>query len=318
MKKLFLSAIVALMGIMTMSASTVYCKMTQSWWTADGAAVGVYYWGTSSDPAWPGVRMSPVSGQDGMWSYDLPSGVSNVIFVRVNGDGAISDWGAKTKDLTLPTDGNNLYTITSTEPVWGNPGCDGAWSKYEGGTTPPTPGTGLEESGEDHIFALIGSIGGDWNVQEQLDEYKFDARGRWSGTLKTHPAKENISYVVIMDEEGNQYKTKGWQGENATKVTLYWANGFEDSNVWQLPAAQTIYLIMRKCTFKGSIEVEKVDQATYNAYTIDWGTTPTPGTAIQNVSATLDINAPMFDILGRKVNADYKGIVIQNGQKYIR
>ena len=76
--------------------------------------------------------------------------------------------------------------------------------------------------------------------------------------------------MVLTDEEGNQYKTKGWLGE-VTRVTLYWANGFEDSNVWMLPADQTLYIIMRKCTFKGSIELECVDQATYEAYTIDWG-----------------------------------------------
>ncbi|MBO4689755.1 MAG: DUF4832 domain-containing protein [Paludibacteraceae bacterium] len=31
----------------------------------------------------------------------------------------------------------------------------------------------------------------------------------------------------------------------------------------------------------------------------------------------LDMNAPMYDILGRQVGASYKGIVIQNGQKYL-
>ena len=40
--------------------------------------------------------------------------------------------------------------------------------------------------------------------------------------------------------------------------------------------------------------------------------------AIQTVSATLDLDAPMYDVLGRKVNADYKGIIIQNGHKFIR
>ncbi len=42
------------------------------------------------------------------------------------------------------------------------------------------------------------------------------------------------------------------------------------------------------------------------------------GTNIQLVVEKLDINAPMYDVLGRQVGTDYKGIVIQNGQKYIR
>lgn len=39
-------------------------------------------------------------------------------------------------------------------------------------------------------------------------------------------------------------------------------------------------------------------------------------TALEDVEA-LDVNAPMYNTLGQKVNADYKGIVIQNGKKYI-
>ena len=40
--------------------------------------------------------------------------------------------------------------------------------------------------------------------------------------------------------------------------------------------------------------------------------------AIENTEyPPLDLNAPMYDILGRQVGASYKGIVIQNGQKYL-
>ena len=42
-------------------------------------------------------------------------------------------------------------------------------------------------------------------------------------------------------------------------------------------------------------------------------------TAVENTTtkATLDINAPMYDVLGRQVNKSYRGIVIQNGQVYL-
>ena len=45
---------------------------------------------------------------------------------------------------------------------------------------------------------------------------------------------------------------------------------------------------------------------------------PTP-TGVENVvkEATLDLNAPMFDVLGRQVNKTYRGIVIQNGQAFL-
>ena len=110
--------------------------MAQGWWKTDNAAVAAYTWDPAEAPAWPGVRMNPVEGETDLWSMDVDTKkVTKVIFVRVNGDGDIQDWGAKTADLTIPTDENNLYTITSTEPVWGDPGCAGEWSIYTASNT---------------------------------------------------------------------------------------------------------------------------------------------------------------------------------------
>lgn len=123
----------AVLSISTAFATTVYCKVTQSWWTQDDAAVGVHYWGgASAGTAWPGVRMTPVSGEEGTWTYDVPEDVTGLIFTRVNGSGDIAYYGAKTTDLSLPTDGKNLYTITSESAVWGDPGVTGEWSTYGG------------------------------------------------------------------------------------------------------------------------------------------------------------------------------------------
>ena len=41
---------------------------------------------------------------------------------------------------------------------------------------------------------------------------------------------------------------------------------------------------------------------------------------VENINAeyqVLDLNAPMYNIVGQRVDASYKGIVIQNGQKYL-
>ncbi len=40
------------------------------------------------------------------------------------------------------------------------------------------------------------------------------------------------------------------------------------------------------------------------------------GQGIETVPA-LDSNAPMFDLFGRKVNDTYRGVVIQEGHKYL-
>ena len=43
------------------------------------------------------------------------------------------------------------------------------------------------------------------------------------------------------------------------------------------------------------------------------------GTNVENIAteATLDLNAPMYDVLGRQVDKTYRGIIIQNGNKYL-
>ena len=40
-------------------------------------------------------------------------------------------------------------------------------------------------------------------------------------------------------------------------------------------------------------------------------------TDLENVRPVLDINAPMYDIMGRLVDTSYRGIIIQNGHKYL-
>ena len=42
-----------------------------------------------------------------------------------------------------------------------------------------------------------------------------------------------------------------------------------------------------------------------------------PTTGVENVRPALDMDAPMYDVLGRQVDATYRGIIIQNGNKYL-
>ena len=111
---------------------TLYCKVAQDWWKADGAAVGVYAFGEGgvNNAAWPGVRMEAVDGETDIWKADVDlANYPNVIFTRVNASGDIADWGAKTADLLVPAD-KDLYTVTSASAVWGDPGVEGEWSVY--------------------------------------------------------------------------------------------------------------------------------------------------------------------------------------------
>ncbi len=160
MKKIFSLLIAAILGISSAFATTIYCKMDKSWWTINEfqqpAAVGIYTWNDGGDAkaAWPGERMTPVEGQEGVWSFDLDLTTYHMcIFTRVNAEGDIADWGAKSGDLIIPTDGKNLFTITSDEPVWGDPGVVGVWSVY--GVEPaPAPETAPEVPTQDEANVM--------------------------------------------------------------------------------------------------------------------------------------------------------------------
>ena len=206
MRKILSLLIAVVLGVSTAFATTVYCEMTHSWWCADGAAVAVHYWGGADETKWPGVRMTPVSGEEGTWSYDVPADVAGLIFVRVNGTGAISDWGAKTVDLTLPTDGKNLFTITNETASWGAPGCNGVWSVY--GEEPVAP---TLENG----FYLIGQNG--WDVAalsadllfaanpEAVGEYVLNTTLAEGQTIKVVKVENNAIVAWYPDGMGSEY-----------------------------------------------------------------------------------------------------------------
>ena len=43
------------------------------------------------------------------------------------------------------------------------------------------------------------------------------------------------------------------------------------------------------------------------------------GTSVEDIkdATGLDLNAPMYDVVGRQVDATYRGVIIQNGNKYL-
>ena len=229
---------------------TLYCRCAQSWWKADGAAVGAHYWGGTNGTSWPGVRMTPVAGETDLWSIDIPDDHTSVIFTRVNGGtGSVSDWGAKTADLTIPTDGKNCYTISSNSPVWGDPGVAGEWGTYTppavthtisfceviDGVVNPTP-FDTETVGDGNVFNIPGnrlklgySFDGWFTDSTCETEYSSHAitadlvlyagytTTLWSGTLKIELGALGCSwseaaanYAVYFFNESYSPTAEGW------------------------------------------------------------------------------------------------------------
>lgn len=199
MKKFFAFLIAAFVcANLTAATKRIYCTMTQSWWTADGAAIGAHMWGTGTGTDWPGTRMTPLNGVAGTWYIDVDMAqVQNIIFTRVNPSGDILDWGAKTKDLTIPTDSKNRFTISNTSGTWGDPGCDGSWSTY----TPPADPTKFYVTGDSALVVDAGAgIGKKWNP---------DAIASKKDTLVLN-LKAGVDYLLKVTVDGTWNTAKGY------------------------------------------------------------------------------------------------------------
>lgn len=198
-----------------------YCKMSQGWWTTDGAAVGIYAFGNGNN-GWPGVRMT--SDGNGQWHADIDTKYTKVIFTRINGSGTVSYWNAKTGDLTLGDD--NYYTITSSSAVWDPSACTGSWSKYA-----PTP-------------AITGS----------MNSWKPDANifSGTSGTVTssvTLPANKSYEFKVITGTTyygyGSSDGTDNYTYISQTSATTLSSTG---NNLRLLTAGAGTYIFTYNCS----------------------------------------------------------------------
>lgn len=73
------------------------------------------------------------------------------------------------------------------------------------------------------------------------------------------------SYIAIKDHKGNFYYSKTETTIANTTATMDWANGWSPCQKWAIPEGVN-YIIMRSAKFRGQIQLERVDKATYDAY----------------------------------------------------
>ena len=129
---------------------TLYLKPNSNW-KADNARFAAY----AFDKGDKWIDMIEL-GCTGIYTCDIPETYPSVIFCRMNPSNSINNWDGinkwnQTNDLTIPTDGNNLYTVT--EGTWDKGG--GSWSTYaatceiitnagEGGTITVSPSSPVD------------------------------------------------------------------------------------------------------------------------------------------------------------------------------
>ena len=110
-------------AVFAATPSKLYLK-PNSEWLVDNARFAAYFF-VGDSTTW--VSMSSYGG--GYYVCDVPSGgYTSVIFCRMNGGSSSNNWDNKwnqTGDLTIPTNGKNLWTLNSGD--WGG---GGAWSTF--------------------------------------------------------------------------------------------------------------------------------------------------------------------------------------------
>ena len=73
--------------------------------------------------------MTKVANATDLYRCELPDGYVNIIFCRMNPSATANNWNNKwnqTADLTIPTNGNNHFTVKAD--TWD--GANASWSKY--------------------------------------------------------------------------------------------------------------------------------------------------------------------------------------------
>ncbi|MBQ5711751.1 MAG: starch-binding protein, partial [Oscillospiraceae bacterium] len=121
----------------------IYFKNTAGW-----SKVNVYAWtgDTAMTGAWPGSAMTKVAGTTNVYSYSVPVEATSIIF---------NNGSTQTADLTIPTDGKDLYTFSSK-----------SWSVYTS-----DPGTTTTDY---YLFGFIN--GANYGCEEDytnMGSYKF-------------------------------------------------------------------------------------------------------------------------------------------------
>lgn len=113
--------------------SVIYFQNNADWANVN---MFVYNSGDDSHPAWPGTAMTLV--KDNVYSCELPTGYDTVIF---------NDGSVQTADLSIPTDGKNLYTY--------NADGTGEWSVY----SIPAPDVATDSTYDADVLAFFTNGG---------------------------------------------------------------------------------------------------------------------------------------------------------------
>ena len=143
--------------------------------------------------------------------------------------------------------------------------------------------------------------------------------GNYSDTLVLAVAPISVKGVKILSGVDG-VMTIGTSSNYAIAYEIIPANAANKNTTWESSDPETVQvqntaLIIGLKNGSAILTVTTEDGGYQDFLTVIVG----DGTAVEDIKATtgLDLNAPMYDVLGRQVDKTYRGIVIQNGQSFL-
>lgn len=176
----------SLLVVATETTQRVYCDTTGEDWSI----CNIYWWNSASDPQWPGVAME--QDAEGIWYYDLPAGVKDVIF-----NNKVGDQGVQTGNLTVPDDGKNQYNLATS-----------GWSEY-----------GEKPKVENKTVTAV--VPADWTeayLYVWIGNGEIHAKD-WPGELMT-PGEDGTYSLTVPARYENAIITAGEQGPQTVDVPI--------------------------------------------------------------------------------------------------
>ena len=317
-------------------------------WTGD---VYIHTWGDgTSTGGWPGQKMS--LGTDGWYTYQFPAAATAPNFV-INNKGK----GIQTGDLTTDCDvcylwkngceeldeacgritvpfsvvlspetsifRDNVAGLDVTITAVGAPeGTTPTIYYTTNGTNPTTASTAattnpvtLNFKATTEVRAMAVAGNQTTEIVTAVYTYKAPQAEPITVTFKEPSWKKVNLYAWTAD--GAQTPVMGaWPGKTLTQVNAAGAYYYTFD-----PQYKTMYIIWNNGSVQSSdILVDENTCFGWDATAKDAVAVDCAAQAIDEVETAapqLDFNAPMYNILGQQVNASYRGVVIQNGHKYL-
>ena len=173
---------------------------------------------------------------------------------------------------------------------------------------------------EDETVATVSAAGVVTGLK--LGTTKISAtsmEGNYSDTLVLTVAPISVKGVKILSGTDG-VMTIGTSANYAIAYEIIPANAANKNTTWESSDPETVQ-VQNTALIIG----HKNGTAIVTVTTEDGGHTDmltvivNDGTSVEDIknNTGLDLNAPMYDVVGRQVDATYKGVIIQNGNKYL-